>query len=196
MEQDDPQPEGEASHEAKRGGVDWEAIKCAVIHSDWSLGRIAEEHGAGETTIRSRMQRDGWVRLVGTKPVKPGRRVRTPGAAREKRATPKKLRKRKMIERLFQVLDAKMRELEERMAARDQDLSVPQSAADAERDARSLNALARLYAKLVELDEAAKQSGAGEGRETRGAKGRDEDADRLRQDLALRLKRLDRTGHA
>ena len=194
MEQDDPQPEGEAdAHAAHRDGVDWEAIKHAVVDGDWSLQRIAEAHGVGETTIRTRMHKEGWVRLVGTKPLPSGRRAGAPGVPREKRAKPKMFRRRQMVQRLFQVLDAKLTEIEKRMAA-GQSGEATASAADAERDARSLSALARLYAKLVELDEAAKQGGQGGTQES--AKETSEDADRLRQDLALRLKRVDRPGDA
>jgi len=107
MEQDDPQPEGEADAlAARRDGVDWEAIKHAVIDGDWSLRRIAETHGVGETTIRSRMQKEGWVRLLGTKPLPSGRRAGAAGVPREKRAKPKLFRRRQMVQRLFQVLDA------------------------------------------------------------------------------------------
>ena len=195
MEQDDPQPEGEADAlAARRDGVDWEAIKHAVIDGDWSLRRIAEAHGVGETTIRTRMQKERWVRLAGTKPLPSGRRAgATPGVPKEKRAKPKMFRRRQMVQRLFQVLDAKLTEIEKRMAAM-QSGEATASAADAERDARSLGALARVYAKLVELDEAAKQGGHGSTQES--AKERSEDADRLRQDLALRLKRLDQPGNA
>ena len=195
MEQDDPQPEGGAdARAAHRDGTDWGAIKHAVIDGDWSLRRIAEAYGVGETTIRCRMQKEGWVRLVGTKPLPSGRRAgATPGVPKEKRAKPKKFRRRQMVQRLFQVLDAKLTEIEERMAA-GQSGEATATAADAERDARSLAALARLYAKLVELDEAAKQGGRGSKEES--AKETSEDADRLRQDLALRLERLDRPGDA
>ncbi len=201
MEQDDPRGEGEAeppaheaAHDTGREAVDWDAIKHAVIHGDWSIRRIAEERGVGETTIRSRMLREGWVRLVGTKPLPSGLRAGAPGVPRKKRAKPKRLRRRQMVQRLLQVLDAKLREIEERMAITDTETASPQSAADAERDARSLNALARLYAKLVELDDAARQGG--QGRKQESAKETSQDADRLRQDLALRLERLDRPGDA
>ena len=95
-----------------------------------------------------------------------------PGVPREKRAKPKPFRRRQMVQRLFQVLDAKLTEIEERMAAMQNGVATA-SAADAERDARSLAALARLYAKLVELDErgearrAGQQAGERQGAERR-----------------------------
>jgi hypothetical protein len=84
------------------------------------------------------------------------------------------------------VLDGKMTEIEERMAA-------PQSAAEAERDARSMNIYMRIFAKAAELAEKAKQSGG----DTNSRKvGADEDADRIRRELALRLRRLNQAGNA
>jgi hypothetical protein len=194
MQQDDACGAGEADSHAARRDVDWDAIKQAVIHGDWSLRRIAKKHGVGETTIINRMRKRGWVRLVGTKPLPSGTRAGAPGVPREKRAKRKRFNRRKMLQRLFQVLDAKLREIEERMAISDTETASPQSAADAERDARALTALARLYAKLVELDDAAKQGGQGSKDES--AKETSQDADRLRQDLALRLERLDQRGDA
>jgi hypothetical protein len=52
---------------------------------------------------------------------------------------------------------------------------------------RSLSALARIYAKLVELDDQAKGQGSATDAATRS-----DDADQLRRDLALRLERLNR----
>jgi hypothetical protein len=69
-----------------------------------------------------------------------------------------------------------------------------QSAADAERDARALIGFTRLYAKLIELDDAARAGGQGK---TEGSKPEaTDDADRLRRELALRLKRLNQARDA
>ena len=77
-----------------------------------------------------------------------------------------------------------MSEIETRMAEND---GRPQSAAEAERDARNLNSLARLYAKLVEMDEAKAARGVpNDHKKTKDGA----DADRLRRDLAGRLARL------
>jgi hypothetical protein len=198
MEQDDPlDTEGVAGPlAADRDGIDWDAIKRAVIHGDKSLARIAEEFGSSESTIRRRAKVGDWVRLVGTKKLPGGRRLKAPGSPRPTRGRASQVRRRKMVQRLFEVLDQKMRLLEERMANAQSVDSAPQSAADAERDTRSLNALARLYAKLVELDDAARKGGAGEGREPSDAMRSSDDADRLRRDLALRLQRLNQAGGA
>ncbi len=204
MEQDDPRREGDiaaAERDARSNpatmirGVDWSAIERAVLHSGMSYRRIAERLGSCEKTIGHKARREGWARIVPLKALPCGRRARPPGT-KPYRPTAEEIRRKQMLDRLFQVLDAKMREIEERMSNANQTGAAPQSAADAERDARSLNALARLYAKLVELDDAAKQSGAAAEDKIGNAKGQSENAVGLRQDLALRLKRLDRPGDA
>jgi hypothetical protein len=88
---------------------------------------------------------------------------------------------------LYQVLDVKLKEIETRMQQVEGESAAPQSSADAERDVRSLTALARIYSKLVELDEAANRKGSGKAEAARS-----DDADQLRRDLALRLERLNR----
>lgn len=196
MEQDDARGVGEAGPHAAAPGragsdVDWGAIKDAFLYSGWSIKRICAKHGSTYGTIRHRAETDGWVRVVPMKSLRPGRPPRLPGMPKKKHATKAQRRRREMVERLFKVLDAKLREIEERMAISDSEAAPPQSAADRERDTRGLTALARLLAKVIELDDAAREKEAGTADKTTSAKETGQDADRLRQDLALRLKRLD-----
>jgi hypothetical protein len=101
-----------------------------------------------------------------------------------------------MVRRLLEALDNRLTLLETRMAP-DAELGEPaQSAADAERDARALSGLARLYAKLVELDDAARAGAKGNPDKSRPKPEATDDADRLRRDLALRLQRLNQTRNA
>jgi hypothetical protein len=93
-----------------------------------------------------------------------------------------------MVRRLLEALDKKLTLLETRMAPDGGIDASGQSAADAERDARTLSGYARLYAKLVELDDAARAGG--KGKTDRSKPEATDDADRLRRDLALRLQRL------
>jgi hypothetical protein len=99
-----------------------------------------------------------------------------------------------MVKRLLRVLDNRLMLLETRMAQAAEPGEATQSAADAERDARSLNGLTRLYAKLIELDDAARAGG--KGKTDKAKPEATDDADRLRRDLALRLQRLNQAGHA
>ncbi len=158
--------------------VDWVGIKQAYIHGDWSLRRIGDFHGASEHQIRAEAKRSKWVRLVGPKPLR--------RAAKVTEAKPDELRRRDMVRRLLDALDKRLLQLEARMAPDAETGGEPQSAADAERDARTLTGLARLYAKLVELDANGQVAG-----EKGGVKPETtDDADRFRRALALRLQRL------
>jgi hypothetical protein len=161
-----------------RTGTDWEGIKQAYVHGDWSLRRIGDFHGASEHQIRAEAKRNKWVRLVGTKPLR--------RAARVPEAKPDEHRRRDMVRRLLDALDRRLLQLEARMAPDAAAGGETQSAADAERDARTLSGLARLYAKLVELDTGDEPRDAGRGVKPETP----DDADRFRRDLALRLQRL------
>jgi hypothetical protein len=193
MEQDGARGAGDAAsieREARRDDIDWEAIKHAYLHSGWSIRRICAKHGSTYGTLRSRAKAEGWVRIVPMKSLRPGRPPRLPGTPKTKGTTKDERRRRAVTERLFKIVEAKLTEIEERMAISESDRAL-ESAADRERDARSLAALARIYAKLVELDDAAKKARGAEEDKQESAKETGQDADRLRQDLALRLKRLD-----
>jgi hypothetical protein len=191
MEQDDPLGrEGGDDPRTKNAGdapteVDWAAIEHAHIHGDMSLRRISDAFGSSERTISDRAKKGGWIRLVGTKALPRGRRPRLPGAPRTPRATAKQVRRHALALRLFKVIDAKLQEIETRMQQAEAS-AAPLSAADTERDVRSVTSLTGVYTKLVELD---KQAGS----ETQGAVG-SEDAEHLRRELALRLERLHRAG--
>jgi hypothetical protein len=175
---------------------DWESIKHDFVHGDWSQRRIALHHGVSARALGVRAKKEGWVRLVGTRKLRPGRKPSPPGAPKAKRATIEELRRRDVIRRLLEALDKRLIQLEKRMAIDGEDGVPAQSAVDTERDARTLSGLARLYAKLVELDD---------GKSAKGEPDRDksvtkpeatDDADRFRRDLALRLQRLNQARNA
>jgi hypothetical protein len=161
----------------------WAGIKQAYVHGDWSLGRIGDAYDVSAYRIRAQAKKDGWKRLVGTKP------LRRPSGATK--GTPAKVddRRRDMVRRLLDALDKKLMQLEARMAPDAEPGGEPQSAADIERDARTLSGLARLYAKLVELDASAQGAG-GDNKEGAVRPEATEDAEHFRRDLALRLQRL------
>ena len=96
--------------------------------------------------------------------------------------------------RLYLAIDRKVQEIEMRMQQAEDE---GRSAVDVERDARTLSAFARVYAKLVEFDGAKKPATEKRETESKPSPARSsEDADQLRRDLALRLERLDRGGDA
>jgi hypothetical protein len=144
------------------------------------------------TALVVRAKKEGWVRLVGTKPLKTGPKPRPPGEPKPKPAA--QLR-RDMVRRLLEALDKRLMLLEKRMAP-DAEGEPTQSAADAERDARTLSGLARLYAKLVELDDSASAKGKPDQDKSATKPEATDDADRLRRDLAVRLQRLNQARHA
>jgi len=194
MEHDDPlDVEGAGPAPAAPGrtaeGIDLAALEQDVVHGDWSLNRIAAKHGTSRWFVENYARLGGWVRLVGTKSLSRGRLPGCRNRTGPQNTTPEQRRLAKMARRLFRVLDARLTEIEERMAKAEANGEA--SAAEAERDMRSLSALARVYAKLVELDEAARKSQAGKGSDTpTPPTPRSDDADHLRRDLALRLERL------
>ena len=92
-----------------------------------------------------------------------------------------------IVARLYRALDQKMGEIEDRIAMAPQSEADGKSAADSERDARTLTALARLLEKLSDLE------GNGNKRTGKSGEGvaeKEIDADRLRRDLADRLERM------
>ena len=87
-----------------------------------------------------------------------------------------------MPNRLLRALDMKMTQLENRMAAN----AEPASAADFERNVRTLNTLVGLFEKLKKQAE----TDAADTKNADGEKSALQDADELRRQLAERLKRL------
>lgn len=168
--------------------IDWEAVRNDYLHSGMSEALIAWKHGTTKETLRRRKRAGGWERVA---PLvrRTSRRAQPRDGAPP---TPTEKRRGRIVKRLYNLLDAKMSEIETRMAEAN---GRPMSAAEAEREARNLNSLARLYAKLVEMDEAkAAHDKAAHDKAARGANDKKTedgaDADRLRRDLAGRLARL------
>lgn len=100
-------------------------------------------------------------------------------------------RRADIIDRLYTALDRKMGEIETRIARASRDEDDTMSAADCERDARTLTALARLYEKICELEGAASMK-SHEGELAQEAQ--EIDADRFRQGIAERLERMLKAG--
>ena len=174
-----------AASGATTSGVDWEAVRHDFLYSGMAQRRIAWQYGVTDETVRKHRRAGGWERVVPLKPLpthRPRRRTGEP-------PTPTEKRRASLVKRLFAVLEAKITALEVRMTNDD----APQSAADAERDARTMTALMQIYTKLAALEDAARAANENAG--TDGAR-TDDDADRLRRDLAGRLTRLSDGGDA
>lgn len=161
--------------------VDWDAVHDDFLYSGMALRRIADKHGTTPANIAKRRDAGGWERVAPLVRLPTRRRPLGDGMP----PTPTERRRGRIVKRLYNLLEAKMTEIETRMADA---AGRPLSATEVERDTRSLNALARLYAKLAELDGAQEKRAA----QTKKADNRKDGAhaDRLRRDLAGRLARL------
>ncbi len=102
-------------------------------------------------------------------------------------------RRARLIARMYKALDRKMLEIEERIARAAEQGSQAEglSPADSERDARTLNSLARLFEKLTGLDDALAASGNGTPNQAQS----EIDAEQLRRDIADRIARLQAGGN-
>lgn len=97
------------------------------------------------------------------------------------------VRRADIIARLYTALDQKMREIETRFERASQADGEGMSAADSERDARTLTILAKLYEKICEMEEAL-GAGLNDGRASKEDK--EIDADSFRLQIAERLQRM------
>jgi hypothetical protein len=149
---------------------DWEAVAQDYAAGALSVDAICAAHSLTPATLYRRAKIDGWP-------------LRRPGRRRSRAD---------LAKRLLGALELKMTRFENRMA----ESAASATAADSERDARTLNTLVRLFEKLKGL-------GLGEAatRRARSAKSAPapaddssvkdaHDADALRGELARRLEKL------
>jgi hypothetical protein len=151
---------------------DWEAIAQDYCKRILSVDELCVLHGISTDRLYRRITVEGW----------PRRRKPNKFSASRARASTES-----MPNRLLRALDMKMTELEKRMAATGE----PLTAADCERNVRTLNTLVGLFEKLKNQAVA----DATGGRKSAGADGENrllQDADELRRQLAERLQRLGR----
>lgn len=168
--------------------ADWAAIARHYASGTATVAEICARFGITRAALYRRARREGWPKRSTRKASARAASAKPKAAA--KRA-PAAQRRRDMIARLYQALDQKMQLIEERIAqsAGHAGDAMPVSAADNERDARTLNALFRLFERLTEMDDRLRGAGGGD------PKIKDTDADSLRRDLARRLARLRKAGN-
>ena len=154
---------------------DWDAIAHDYAAGALTVDEICAAHAVTRSMVYYRAKTRGWQL----------RRARSHAAGRRDEAN--------LTKRLLSALDLKMTQFENRLS----EDAAAATAADAERDARTLNTLVRLFEKLKGLG----GKGAGPPASTRTAKfaattaatsSRKDahDADRLRGELARRLETL------
>ena len=167
----------------RRAPPDWERVKQEFMFCTDTLDVIAERNGIGRGALTRHANAANWQRQVTT--VQRPRRTKAERAEAAAEST---------AARLYLAIDRKIQEIEMRMQQAEDE---GRSAVDVERDARTLSAFARVYAKLVEFDGAKKPATEKRETESKPSPARSsEDADQLRRDLARRLERLDRGGDA
>jgi len=161
-----------------------------------SLAVLAARHRVSRSTFYSRAKEGGWTRKH--KVIRRSSRSKAEmEAARLEDA--KRLLSASLTGRLLLAIDRKIEEIEKRMNGQ-AEAAAPQSAADIERDARSLNTLMQAYARVKELDAQARWDGkrsdqdSAKGLVGAGARGRL--LDREREARGGRLRRARRWGYA
>jgi len=179
----------------KKAGADWAVIARDYAASALTVSEICALHGIHRNILYRHVRSESWEKRAFRKhccnSLSVAADAPTPDQsmiAANKPLTSRPIKRpRNLARRLLTALDKKMTEFENRLAE-----GGPFSAADSERDARTLNTLARLFDKLKDV-----------GRKTRSTKAatltssdsnatgtQTHDADRLRHDLAQRLEKL------
>jgi hypothetical protein len=156
---------------------DWAAIAHDYAESALSITELCALHSVSRAALYDRIEAEGWLKRSDA------RRAATLDRAHAAIAAN---RKTGLTQRMLLALDHKMTEFETRMK---QAATANATAADSERDARTLGTLVRLFDKLKGFGAAAAPS---MGSLAAGPPaGKDHhDADSLRHDLARRLQSL------
>lgn len=177
-----PQPEEPPLPAVRPSGrtlPDWDAIARDYAASTLAVPDLCTRHAVSASALYRRAKTDGWL-------------MRRESGRRAPRRCSRPIT---MNKRLLAALDLKMTQFESRMldAASAASVASP-TAADSERDARTLGTLVRLFEKLTGFGEktaASTRAAPQAGLETAAPAGKDaHDADRLRQELAQRLEKL------
>jgi hypothetical protein len=155
---------------------DWAAVRAAYETTIESPVAIARRFGEHHLTVYGRARREGWQRFQGAEepappPSSPPKlsRLKTPAKAGTHR---------RMVERLYSIIDAKLAQMETRMPGQDD-----QKSADHEREAKTIGTLISNIEKVQELDiDAGKSNGKSGGHIYTAA-----DTERLGRELAERL---------
>ncbi len=172
----------------------WADIASAYALGKLSVRQICAEYKISAATLYRRASREGWARRAQAKASR-GQAKASRGQAKASRGRDGRTSKpqahggkNRLIARLYSALERKMSEFEEKQN------EGAVSAAESERNARTLNTMVRLFERLQAMeDKASAQAGsARRGKDAHPASAQlsASDADRLRSELAQRLARL------
>lgn len=176
----------------------WAAIRRAYEETDESAAAMARRFPVAADTIRRRAKREGWSRKVAAVASRHRRESATTGKPERRTSAPpsqpagarrpaggKPADRATLLRRLYDAIDAKLQQLEARMASGHE-----LTAADSERETRELGSMIRSFEKVTAF------ASAIEGRRETGAKRSGGpaisagDAERMREEIAERLDRL------
>lgn len=160
---------------SRRREPDWTAIRQLYEDGGTTVADIAAAHGVTPWAIRKRRTAEGWP----SRSAWGGTRAAGSAASAGARS------RRALIGRLLKVVDRNLEQMEMRMES-DQ----PATAADRERETRAIGALTRTLGKLTELEAEKSRARAAAPKPNAGTIADDNDADRLRLDIAERILRL------
>lgn len=154
---------------------DWTLIRQLYEKGEATVAEIAAAHGVTPWAIRKRRTAEGW-------PVRsPRGKARATGSG----ATMGAAGRRALIGRLLVVVDRNLKQMEMRMNSDE-----PGTAADRERETRAIGALTRTIGKLTELESGSTRATAAAPKSRSGSTTDDDEADRLRLEIAERILRL------
>lgn len=141
-----------------------------------TVSAIADLYGVSVSTIRKRRSADAWTKRSS---------VDNPASEATPNSAPDSMQRRTLLTRLLRAVDSNLKLMEKRMNSDD-----PGTAADRERDTRTISTLTRTIGKITELQ--ADTDIAGDTAHSRSSRDvlTDHEADRLRLEIAERILRL------
>lgn len=160
--------------------ADWAEIAKDYLRGDLTIDELCARHAITTCSLYRQIKKEGWP--LRRPPVTQDSHALGPRPARGSKST----NRRALFFRLCRALDQKIAEFE-------QSRPPPEALtpADKEREARTLHAMIRMFEKLSAMNPAVPGKTGRSGTEA-NTKGRLNDADELRRQLAERLDRLRR----
>lgn len=154
---------------------DWVAIRQLYEGTRTPLSEIAASHKVSLSAIKRRRLAEGWQKRS------PKKSSETPKPAKRSENTERS----HLISRLLRIIDRNLELLEMRIQTED-----PGSAADRERETRAIGMLTRTIEKLTELQSQSDDTKTSSAKVSSGSHSDEDEAVRLRLEIAERILRL------
>ena len=169
---------------APRRKVDWARLRHDYETTTEPATALAGRYGLAADTVRRRARRDGWQRSGQNRDGNDLPATTNQSAGGKRRPKQGTASRATLIKRLYRTIDRKLAQLEQRME-HDADIS----SADHERETRAIGQLIRNLEQICDLEAAATEK-APSAAAQQHASHEDDDAQRLRLELAERIVRL------